>query len=291
MDVARDVPFSGTAPVVGITAANNQAIAAPQHIRPDVGGNRRGRGVGRGIVITACQSHSRQVARSGHGVHGAEPFLHGGGADVVQGQRLLVRQRAGGGGGNVFQAPDGVPDGVVRAGARKRDDRFSVHGADGVQGGVNVRQREAGPQVHAQVVRGVHQRFGTEQVLEFLETGEINQAGSQRHVLKHGTHVVHGGVVQAASVHGDIARNRPRAVGENAHRFPHHDGVLEIHGPCGGGDSSVPRQPSHVHGSGARIQPAPRKDGINVAGLGKHGAGVDGVGSRKRHVLGKVYPA
>ncbi len=87
------------------------------------------------------------------------------------------------------------------AGSRKRDDCFSVHGADCVQGLVNIRQSKAVPQINAQVIGGVHQGFRTEQVLEFLKTGEINEAGSQRHVLQHAADIVHGSIIQTASIH------------------------------------------------------------------------------------------
>ena len=291
MDVTRDVPLAGAAPVVGITAADDQAVIAPEHIRPDAGSDLRGRCIGCSVVIAACQGHSRQVTRSGHDVHGAEALLHGRGANVVQGQRLLVRQCSGAGGGGVFQLPGGIPCGIIRAGSREGNNRFPVNGGDGVQGLVNIRQREPRPQVNAQVVGGIHQGFGTEQILEFLETGKINQAGSQRHVLKHAAHIVHGGVVQASAVHRYIARNGSGTVGEDAHRFPHCEGVLEIHGARGGGDGSIPRQSRHIHGSIACIQPASRKRGGDGAGLGKYGAGIDGVGACKRYVLGQVHPA
>ena len=291
MDVARDVPLAGAAPVVGIAAADDEAVIASKHIRPDARSDFRSRGIDCSVVITAGQGHSREVSRSGHGVHGAEPVLHGSGPDAVQGQRLLVRQCSGSGGRSASQPPRGVPHGVVSAGPRKRDDRFPVHGADGVQGFVNIRQREAVSQVNAQVVGGVHQRFGTEQVLEFLETGEVNQAGSQRHVLQHSADVVHGSIIQAPSVHGYVARNRPGTVGEDAQRFPYREGVLEMHGSRGGGEGAVPRQSRHGHGSIARIQPAAGKRGVDGAGLGKYGAGIDGIGSRKRHVPGQMHPA
>ena len=149
MDVSRNVPLAGTAPVVGIAAADNQIIIAPQHIRPDAGGDLRSRGIGRSIVVAAGQGHSCQVSRSGDGIHGTEPLLHGRRPDTVQGQRLLVRQRTCCGRGSFFQPPGRVPDGLMGAGSRKRDDCFSVHGADCVQGLVNIRQSKAVPQINA----------------------------------------------------------------------------------------------------------------------------------------------
>ena len=291
MDVAGDVPLAGAAPVVGIAAADDEAVIAPKYIRPDAGGNFRSRGIGRSVVIAAGQGHPRQVTRSSDDVHGTESLLHGRGANVVQGQRLLVRQCSGSGGGSASQPPRGIPCGIIRAGPRKRDDRFPVHGADGVQGFVNVRQREAVPQVNAQIVGGVHQRFGTEQVLKFLETGKVDQAGSQRHVLQHAADIVHGSIIKAAPVHGYVARNRPGTVGEDAQRFPYREGILEMHGSRGGGDGAVTRQARHGHGPGACVQPAAGKRGADGARLGEYGAGVDGVGACKRHVLGQMHPA
>ncbi len=291
MDISRNVPLAGAAPVIGIAAADNQIVIAPQHIRPDAGGDFRSRGIGRSIVVAAGQGHSCQVSRSGDGIHGTEPLLHGRSPDAVQGQRLLVYQRTCCGRGSLFQPPGRVPDGLMGAGSRKRDDCFSVHGADCVQGLVNIRQSKAVPQINAQVIGGVHQGFRTEQVLKFLKTGEINEAGSQRHVLQHAADIVHGSIIQTASIHRHIARDRPGTVGEDAHRFPYREGVLEIHGARRGGDGAVSRQLRHGHGSGARIQSASGKRGVNGTGPGEDGAGIDGIGSRKRHVFGKMHPA
>ena len=177
------------------------------------------------------------------------------------------------------------------AGSRKRNDCFSVHSADLVQGFVNIRQSKAVPQINAQVVGGVHQGFRTEQVLELLKPGKINEAGSQRHVLQHAADIVHGSIIQAASIHRHIARDRPGTVGEDAHRFPYRESVLEMHGARRGGKGAVSRQSRHGHGSGAGIQSASGKRGINGTGPGEDGAGIDGIGSRKRHVLGKMHPA
>ncbi len=291
MDVSRNVPLAGTAPVVGIAAADNQIIIAPQHIRPDAGGDLRSRGIGRSIVVAAGQGHSCQVSRSGDGIHGTEPLLHGRRPDTVQGQRLLVRQRTCCGRGSFFQPPGRVPDGLMGAGSRKGDDCFSVHSTDRVQGFVNIRQSEARPQINAQVIGGVHQGFRTEQVLEFLKTGEINETGSQRHVLQHAAYIVHGSIIQAASIHRHIARDLPGTVGKDAHRFPYREGVLEMHGARRSGKDAISRQPRHGHGSGPRIQSAPGKSGVDRADLGENSAGIDGIGSRKRYVLGKMHPA
>ena len=251
----------------------------------------RSRGIGGCIVVAAGQRHSRQVSRSGDGIHGTESLLHGRRPDTVQGQRLLVRQRTCCGRGSFFQPPGRVPDGLMGAGSRKRDDCFSVHSADRVQGFVNIRQSKASPQINAQVIGGVHQGFRTEQVLEFLKTGEINEAGSQRHVLQHAADIVHGGIIQTAPIHRNISRDLPGTVGKDTHRFPYREGVLEMHGSRRGGKGAVSRQSRHGHGSGAGIQSSSGKRGINGTGPGEDGAGIDGIGSRKRHVLGKMHPA
>lgn len=64
-----------------------------------------------------------------------------------------------------------------------------------------------------------------------------------------------------------------------------------MHGARRSGKDAVSRQPRHGHGSGPRIQSAPGKSGVDRADLGENGAGIDGIGSRKRYVLGKMHPA
>ena len=134
MDVPGHVPRAGTAPVVGIAAADDDVVITVPYIRPDTCGDGRSLGSGAGIVIAAGQNHARQaVSRSRHDIHRTEAVLHGRTADAVQGHGLLVRKSAGRGRGSAPQSPGGIPHRIVSAGARKRDDGFSGGIADGVQ--------------------------------------------------------------------------------------------------------------------------------------------------------------